>query len=480
MRRLTGIFAALAVALFLAVSSAASTRAADAVQPSPAEAVRKAIDAPGVAVVVRTGDVRQESYSGIDGDGAPVGPDTRFLIGSVSKSFTAAAVLALDTRGALALDEPVSRELSWFPHGDVTVRDLLRHTSGYDAAAGLRHADLFDNTPGALDQAARAAAGEPRAATPGMFSYSDVNYLVLGALVEQVTGMSFDRAVHDLVLDPADLRATNLAADDTEPAPGYRRWWTMTRPFDPGFDTSGVPYGYVMSTAPDLMSWADAQQEGAHLPAAQRHAMTSEQVSTGTDRAGLPTWYGFGWRGGSLDGHGYVEHTGANPGYFAHVLWLPDDDIAVTVLANTYSQAGDEVLAEQARNLARQAVGVEPVNPRRDALLSSAPWIAAGVLAIGLVLLCLTLVRRARPAPASRLRAWVGALLAAATAVGCWVLPSVFGFDSRLLRLWVPDLGWALLLAVVVYAALAAALLLGASRSGAGEDREPVGAGGRP
>lgn len=470
LRLLLGLLVAVGVALGLAAPApAASTPAAS----TPADsarylaAVRDRLDLPGLAVRVSGPDGSWTESAGTDSAGADFGPTTPVLIGSVSKSLTATLVLRLVEQGRLGLEDTVSGRLSWFRHPGITVGDLLRHTSGYDQAAGLAVADRFDTAPGALDRAARDAATGAPAGPRGRYAYSDVNYLLLGAIVEETTDRPFADTLRDQVLAPMGLSHTGATAD-TPRTSGHRLWWGRWRAFEPGHDDSGAPYGYVVSTLDDLDRYAAAHQSGAGLPltAAHREAMQSRQADTGTDSAGRPMWYGFGWRGGDLTGHRIVEHTGATPGFFSHVLWLPDDGVRVIVVANGYAQAQDAQLAAIGRDLARLAVGErpEPV-ATADPLTRWGPYAATALALLGAVIAAVA--ARSRRGPR-----WVLAATALALAAAAWFAPPLLtGVPARAIRLWAPDLGWSLV-AVTVAWTLAGLLALVPSRRGA--RREPA------
>lgn len=388
-------------------------------------------DIPGLAVaVVRGSEVVHRFTDGVDGNGRAITGETPFLLGSVAKSVTALAVLQLVDRGMVELDAPAVRYLPDFRPASgfdrITVRRLLAHTSGiprdalptYVVDATL--ADLTGVTP------------EP----DERYRYSDANYLVLGALVAEVSGQSFGTYLRDNVLTPLDMR--HAATTDAEAAevglpPGHRYYLGTAQRHEPRFNTAGVPYGYLVASLDDL----------THLVSAQLRP---------TD--GIPgPRAGLGWVESTVDGTATLWKAGAAPGYFAHILLAPGEDLGVVVLSNAYSAAMDAALAETAFNVVRVLNGSRPVQVGADPALSAA---RAGVVAVGaglLAALIWALVRRRRSSGLA-LAAWVAGC--GLVAAGALLLPAVMGSDLAEALLWMPDIGHG----IIAVAALAGALVV--------------------
>ena len=142
---------------------------------------------------------------------APVTARTRFRIGSITKPFTSAAILMLAERGKLALDDPVCRYVSPCPAawGPATIRHLLSHTSGipdFTRLEALRGGELREQTPAEL---ASAVAGHPLAFAPGTgWDYSNSGYLLLGMVIEKVSGRAYEDFLRDEIFVPAGMTAT--------------------------------------------------------------------------------------------------------------------------------------------------------------------------------------------------------------------------------------------------------------------------------
>ncbi len=243
---------------------------------------------PGMAVAVVPAAGGHRSWTlGEDGDGAPVDASTPFLLGSVSKSFTAATVHDLVDRGRLDLDDRLGDLLA--DHGipderadSITVEQLLTHTSGLSTDDGLAHADRFDNEPGAVARQARGLGDVTLTGRPGSgYEYSDLNYLLLGAVVEEVGRGGFARQVSAVARSAGvDLLATPGEAEALPP--GHRQVLGRAVTFASDYDASGTPYGYLGADLDGATAWARAQLGGHGIDDDALAAMHAGSVDTGS------------------------------------------------------------------------------------------------------------------------------------------------------------------------------------------------------
>jgi CubicO group peptidase (beta-lactamase class C family) len=410
----------------------------------------------------------------------PVTADTPFLIGSTSKSFTALAVAQLVEAGRVDLDTAAATYLPWLRLGDadtartVTVRQLLTHTSGLPQVWSTDLTDRYDNRPGGLARSVRDLATlRPVAAVGQSYVYSDANYMILGALVESITGDTYGGYLRRHVLDPLGMTHSAATADEAGavglPA-GHRYHLGRPQRFAAPFDTAGVPYGLLAASLDDLSHYAVAQLNGGRYGTGRiLGSEGTKQMHTGTVAAGTGT-YGFGWRNSTLDGVGtrIVWHAGATPNYFTHVVLVPGSNLAVIIMTNIYGLPMDAPLSAGAFNLARILHGGTPAAAGPDPIHT---WALAGLLGVATVLLALLgwswsrIVRRWRHGSLRPARSR-GRTIAATTvwAVGCagvaagagWLVPSFWeGAGLAKLQLWAPDVGQAIGIVVVLSAALA-------------------------
>lgn len=442
---------------------------------------------PGFAYAIVRGDrVISQGAWGSDGDGAPVTPDTPFVLGSLSKSFTALAVSQLVAAGRVELDAPARRYLPWLKLADeataarITVRELLTHTTGLPQVAALGLTDRYDNSPDGLARSVRDLAAIGPTGPTGVHQYSDANYMILGALVEEVTGQPFGAYLRQHVLDPLGMShsaATEAEARAVRVPAGHRYYLRRPWRFDPPFDTSGVSYGFLAASLTDLTHYAIAQlNDGRYGDRTVLSAAGIAQAHTGQAPVGTSGQrYGLGWRDSRLDGPRgprVVWHAGATANYFSHLVLVPESELAVVVLSNVYGLAMDPPLASAAFNVVRILHGGQPVAASADPLLTGALIGTLAVAGLLLVVLSWSVVRAVRrgrrPVARSVRRTVLGAL---AWAVGCaagsvgavWVVPATWqGATLRQVLLFAPDIGHALI-AVAVLAGLIGLVRLGAA-----------------
>jgi len=183
----------------------------------------------------------------------PARPDTIYRIGSLTKTFTAAAILQLARQGKLSLRDPAAMYLTSFPwpHA-ITVEQLLTHQSGIPSYSDVESLDRHrEYTPGQLVDA---AATLPLLFEPGtQWSYSNTNYVLLGMIVEHVSGVPYPAYLQSAILAPLQLRDTSYG-DEAGEARGYARD-ALNSPVAPSSISFGYAAAAMSSNVPDLLSW---------------------------------------------------------------------------------------------------------------------------------------------------------------------------------------------------------------------------------
>lgn len=294
---------------------------------------------PGAFATVVNGEVTTGTH------GYGVTAETPFVIGSLSKSFTAVAVLQLVQHGRVDLDAPVTRYISWYSSADAqavpTVRQLLDQTSGLPTEAGVK--DLT-HTGRTLQERVRSIASVTPTSSPGeRFQYCNLNYAVLGLMVEQVSGQPFADYLQQHVLTPLRMDHTYTSLDQAraaglEPAT-VPLFGVAVRQQTAAFP-GALPDGYLVSSAADMANFLqmllnDGSFEGRsvlspHLVAAMQTTATSTPdgaVSTGADG------YGLGLATGTTgSGERMITHPGDLTGYHSDLGLLPDRDEGLVVL----------------------------------------------------------------------------------------------------------------------------------------------------
>ena len=290
--------------------------------------------APGLAVaVVDAGGVR---YLRTFGDCPDA--DAPFVVGSLSKSFTAVAVMQLVEQGAVDLDAPASRYAPGYDVPDeVTVRSLLNQTSGF----------------GAYDSLAEAADGE-LGETFGAFSYANANYDLLGRVVEGASGEDYARYLDEHVLEPLGMASTTAdpaRAEALGMVPGHRDWFGL--PVADGFRHAqgdgawgGPASGYVASSVRDMASYLRMYLNGGMGDGAR--VLSADSVRRMfLDRVPDPegdTYYGMGWTPFSWDdGELVLSHDGQVENYTASMCLLPERGIGIVALSDANDNAGGNI-----------------------------------------------------------------------------------------------------------------------------------------
>lgn len=291
--------------------------------------------APGLAVaVVDAGGVR---YLRTFGDCPDA--DAPFVVGSLSKSFTAVAVMQLVEQGAVDLDAPASRYAPGYDVPDeVTVRSLLNQTSGF----------------GAYDSLAEAADGE-LGETFGAFSYANANYDLLGRVVEGASGEDYARYLDEHVLEPLGMASTTAdpaRAEALGMVPGHRDWFGL--PVADGFRHAqgdgawgGPASGYVASSVRDMASYLRMYLNGGMGGDGARVLSADSVRRMFLDRVPDPegdTYYGMGWTSFSWDdGELVLSHDGQVENYTASMCLLPERGIGIVALSDANDNAGGNI-----------------------------------------------------------------------------------------------------------------------------------------
>jgi CubicO group peptidase (beta-lactamase class C family) len=318
------------------------------------ERLRARYGMPGISasIVFPDGSVWQGTAGLADVAAArPVTDDTAFSVASVSKTFTAALILALIDDGRLSLDSTARSILPRLRiNRAITVRQLLDHTSGlrdFFYGANIDHALLV--RPGRVWDAARSLRylGRPYSKPGRSWHYSNTNYLILGMLAEAVGGAPVADQLRERFFGPLGLDRTFYQAVESPLGPvarGYRFVGTGrdlpaidlsdrsdTVPFTSVVTAAGAA-GSIATDAIDLARWAQALYGGDVLSAASRAAMVADLKVTARYAPGVA--YGLGVQSIVVAGHPTLGHSGRFLGARAAVRWLTDERLAIAVLTN--------------------------------------------------------------------------------------------------------------------------------------------------
>jgi CubicO group peptidase (beta-lactamase class C family) len=304
---------------------------------------------PGVALGIVKADevVHLEGFGEAGSSDRKVTPQTPFIIGSLSKSFTALAVMQLVEAGKVELNAPVQRYVPWFRVADeeasarITVGELLNHTSGLSRASGGEALLKEDSSKGALETAVRSLSTVELDRPVGKsFEYSNLNYTTLALIVQTVSGESYEHYIKVHVLTPLKMKDSYMFVPEAERhglATGHQYWFGW--PFSGGGiegNRAATPSGYISSSAQDMSHYLIAQLNGGRYEGAQ--VLSAEGIAKMRDgtaemRVGRSS-YAMGWEDSQLGGVRVVRHSGDTGSFHANVILVPKSRWGVVVLMN--------------------------------------------------------------------------------------------------------------------------------------------------
>jgi CubicO group peptidase (beta-lactamase class C family) len=339
----------ISLASFLAIACAVLAGAASQSSAVPESKVdeifsRWTKDSPGCAVGVSRADqpVLQKAYGMADLEhDIPNKPDTIFEAGSVSKQFTAAAVLLLAAEGKLSLDDPARKYVPELPDygAPLTIRHMLQHTSGLRdwgevaSIAGWPRTSRVHTHAHVVDILSRQKALNFPSGT--RYSYSNSGYNLSAVIVSRVSGKSFAEFSKERVFGPVGMTSTSWRDDYTRIVKGRavaysqaQAGWRQNMPFENVHGNGGL-----LTTVGDLLKW------NAHFAAPKigDAALVKLQQEPGTFNDGKPHTYAMGLMVGTHKGVNEIAHSGSTAGYRAHLTRYPDQKVSVAVLCNAAS-----------------------------------------------------------------------------------------------------------------------------------------------
>jgi CubicO group peptidase (beta-lactamase class C family) len=279
----------------------------------------------------------------------PARPEMRYSIGSISKQFTAAAVLLLAEQGKLSLDDPVAKYLPNLTRAsEVTIRHLLSHTSGYQDYWPQDYVPPFMTQPVTAEKILDLWARKPLDFDPGTkWQYSNTNYVIAGLIVEKASGKPLLEFLQEKIFAPLGIaRVENIdlhRLGETD-ATGYMRYAlgpSRVAPKEgPGWLFAA---GELAMPAGELARWDMAMLAHRPLkPASQKEMETEVKLKDGRG-----TGYALGLQVGAINGHRVLRHGGEVSGFTAQNMVFPDDGIAVVALTNQDASGAPSLIARQ-------------------------------------------------------------------------------------------------------------------------------------
>jgi CubicO group peptidase (beta-lactamase class C family) len=284
---------------------------------------------------------------------------TIYEIGSITKQFTSAAIMRLVDQGKLKLDDDMSKYVPQFPlqGKHVTIRQLLNHTSGIHSYTSSAEWQKTWSTPLSPDAIVAFVAKDSFDFAPGTgYRYNNTGYVLLGMVIEKVTGQKYASYLDQQFFKPLGLKQTSYCPSrTTDPtfALGYSKGPAGTKRAD--FLDLSHPFaaGALCSTVGDLAKWERALDAGKVVSPASYALMTTAD----TLNSGRKINYGFGLMPGVFNGHKTISHTGGINGFATAATYVPEDSLSIIAFSNYDSESPQTLVA----NLLRVAYGVAPV-----------------------------------------------------------------------------------------------------------------------
>ncbi|MBS1948143.1 MAG: serine hydrolase [Bacteroidetes bacterium] len=300
----------------------------------------------GSLLVAEKGDILLEKGYGLKNARAktPNDPNTVFQIGSITKQFTSAIILQLEEQHKLSLQDKLSKYIPGYPRGDsMTIENLLTHTSGiYNYTSDTAFMNNNATNPVKLDSLIALFRGKPLDFRPGeKFSYSNSGYILLGYIIEKVTGKPYFTVVKENIFNPLGMTRSGFdftGLKNPDKATGYFML-TVSHAVPAGIVDSSVSYsaGAMYSTVGDLYKW-------------DRALYTDKIIhDSSMQKAFMPykNKYGYGWAIDSSYGKKVVMHQGSIFGFVSFMARIPSDQVCIILLDNKQSPG----LAKMAENI---------------------------------------------------------------------------------------------------------------------------------
>jgi CubicO group peptidase (beta-lactamase class C family) len=325
----------------------------------------------GAVLVAKNGEVViHKAYGWRDAAAKlPYTIDTASTVGSITKQFTAAGILALEEEGKLSTTDLITKYFPNVPDDKktITIHQLLTHSAGFPDAIG----DDYETT--GREEFIKRAMGTKLLFTPGSgYRYTNVGYSLLGAIIEQVTGGSYERYLHDRLFVRAGMEHTGYVIpkwDRAKLAHGVedgQPWGTnLDRPWAPD-----GPYwhlranGGILSTPADMYRWSLALDGDKVLSAASRKKLFTPYVKEGDS----PSYYAYGWAIFTLpNGHKLIAHNGGNGIFAADFRRYIDDGVVLFITSNV----NDKPSTASSRFVGRIAIGMELPMPPKVIMLTT-------------------------------------------------------------------------------------------------------------
>jgi len=337
-RKLPSLLILFALALS-ACSTGSSGEQAGAI-PTPTTVINESIEAivqplydqgsfSGSVLVARDGKIIHNNGYGYENKAqeTPISHATRYRIASITKQFTAMAIMMLQEQGKLDVQDSICKHIPDCPDAwqDITLHHLLSQASGLPGE--FPDFDAWKDQPSTPAELVERIKSLSMIGAPGSgFYYSDLGYMLLGYVIEQVSGSTYQDFVKLNIFDPLQMESTGFDQNPPGVATGYSSLWDEAELFDISNCYSACG---LSTTTDDLYKWYQAVKADKLVS-----PKTREQILTPHNLLDQDWSYGYGWFLGKVDGHPEAGHAGYVPGFYTQIITFPEDDLAIIWLNN--------------------------------------------------------------------------------------------------------------------------------------------------
>ncbi|XOV93079.1 MAG: serine hydrolase [Bacteroidota bacterium] len=301
-------------------------------------------------------------------------PDNIFRIGSITKQFTAAAILKLRDEGKLDLDDPITKYIEDYPmHGHkITIKHLLTHTSGIQSYTGMEEFRDIVKDDYTTEDLTNFFKYQPMRFAPGEeWNYSNSGYFLLGVIIEKASGMSYEEYINTNFFQPLGMTHSSYGSPAKiikNRAKGYKK--EEEEYFNADYISMSQPFsaGALLSTVDDLYKWYDAMMKDQVISSSSREEAQTSFVLNNGEKTG----YGYGWNIGNIQGVPSIHHGGGIDGYLTYSIYLPSKNLFVGVFSNCTCNSTEDIGKRMAAVAIGEPFDREPIKLKEDVLKSYA------------------------------------------------------------------------------------------------------------
>lgn len=310
------------------------------------ENIQNKTNIPSISIGIIKNDnlIYKKSYS----KNKTITTDSLFYIGSLTKSFTALAIMQLVENRKINLQDSIKKHLPWFKIKDmknidnITIHTLLNQTSGFSTYQGLKNFDDWDSSDYALEKTIRALENVSLVSEPSTtFNYSNINYQILGLIIEKVTNLSYSQYIKDNIFNKLNMKNSFSSFNNIDKkniVQGNRLWFGQVVNSNFPFSRVMLPAGYIISNVNDMSKYLIAQlNDGRYKKKQIFSSLIMKQVQAPSATIIKDKLhYGFGWFI-HKNKEFYLSHLGSTPGYTSSMIIYPEEKLGIVVLSNATS-----------------------------------------------------------------------------------------------------------------------------------------------